>query len=442
MSTLWQVTRDDIDTPMIMKVPTVIDNDDPATIVGFEMEQMILPLIGGIHVPRFFARGQVGDQPFIVMERIAGESLLPKLDLAPLPIAEVIAIATRVADALDDLHRQQVLHLDIKPSNIMQRPSGEAVLIDFGLSHHDLMPDLLTEELRLPVGTGPYISPEQIKGVRSEPRSDLFSLGVLLYHLVTRQRPFGFPRSHRALRRRLWRDPVPPRAINPECPPWLQEIILRCVEPDPALRHPTAAQLAFDLKHPEGIALTARAERVRQDAFIVVLKRWYEIGAPAPREAVPIARSLARAPIVLAAIDLSSDVEALETALKRAIERVVRVTPGGRLACVNVMRTNRLAINMPLDAEGHNIHQSRLATLKRWAAGLDLGPAQVTFHVLEAADPASALLDYAKVNRVDHVLIGAEARFTQRRLLGSVASRIVAEAPCTVTVVRPPERPA
>ncbi|MBR7784736.1 protein kinase domain-containing protein, partial [Undibacterium luofuense] len=98
-----------------------------------------------------------------VMEQIAGESLRSRFEQAPLPIDEVVSTGIQIAYALHDLHRQHVIHLDIKPSNIMSR-NGLAVLIDFGLSRHDRLPDLLDEEFRLPMGTGPYISPEQVLG--------------------------------------------------------------------------------------------------------------------------------------------------------------------------------------------------------------------------------------------------------------------------------------
>jgi serine/threonine protein kinase len=103
----------------------------------------------------------------------------------------------------------------------MFRESGEAVLIDFGLSRHDRLPDLLAEEFRLPMGTGPYISPEQVRHIRNDPRSDLFALGVVLYYLATGARPFGNPTSLHGLRRGLYRDPIPPRA-RADDPPWLQ----------------------------------------------------------------------------------------------------------------------------------------------------------------------------------------------------------------------------
>src|SRR5450631_2114183 len=229
MATLWRVSRPGTTTPMLMKVPKIGEGADPAAIVSFEMEQMILPRLSGTHVPKFIAAGDFAAQPYIVMEAIPGTTLLPRLPELPLPYAEVAKIGLKIATALDDLHRQHVVHLDIKPSNIMFRPTGEAVLLDYGLSHHDRLPDLMQEEFRLPFGTAPYMSPEQLRGIRDDRRSDLFALGV---------RPFGEIETLRGMRRRLWRDPVPPRGLRADYAPWLQEIVLRCLEIEPAWRYP------------------------------------------------------------------------------------------------------------------------------------------------------------------------------------------------------------
>ena len=180
MATLWSVTRPDITTPLLMKVPRVAEGEDPAAIVSFEMEQMILPRLSGPHVPAFFAAGDFMRQAYVVIEVIPGTTLYGRLGELPLPYGEAGAIAGKIATALADLHRQNVIHHDIKPSSIMFRPTGEAVLIDFGLSHHNQLPDLLQEEFRIPYGTAPYMAPERLLGVRDDPRSDLFSLGVLL----------------------------------------------------------------------------------------------------------------------------------------------------------------------------------------------------------------------------------------------------------------------
>src|SRR5262249_37366917 len=190
---------------------------------------------------------------------------LPDLPLAP---DEVADLGARIADALEDLHKQRVVHLDLKPSNIMIRDgSGDAVLLDFGLSRHLDLPDLPAEEIDGPIGTGAYVSPEQVLGVRNDPRSDLFSLGVLLYFFATGERPFGEPRSAGQWRKRLTATPVPPRRLKPDVPPWLQEIILHCLEVDPKERYQSAALVAFDLRHPDLVPLTARAARVRGDGI-------------------------------------------------------------------------------------------------------------------------------------------------------------------------------
>ncbi len=256
MAYLWRVTRDDMSPPAILKTPIVQDGDDATAIVSFEMEQMILPLLTGPHAPKFIASGDFSRQPYIVMELIEGASLLGRIDDAPLPVAEVVEIGVGVARALADLHSQNVIHFDIKPSNIMRRTGsasgGEYTLIDYGLSRHDLLPDLLAEEFRVPIGTGPYLSPEQIARDRGDPRSDIFALGVVLYYLLTGSGPSALRASAAGLERRLWRDPAA-EFHNPDCPPWLQEVILHCLEPEPDQRHTTAAQLALELADPDQI---------------------------------------------------------------------------------------------------------------------------------------------------------------------------------------------
>ncbi len=436
MANLWTVTRPDISIPVIMKIPEILDGYDATTIVGFEMEQMILPMLTGVHVPRLFAQGDFATQPYLVMEHIQGQSLYPLLERLPLPINEIIDLGANIAVALNDLHRQHVIHHDIKPSNIMRRHNGEVVLIDFGVSRHDFLPDLLAEEFHLPVGTGPYISPEQLLGVRSDPRSDIFALGVVLYYLTTGTRPFGVHWGRRALRRRLWRDPPPPCALRPDCPAALQEIILRCMESDAQKRYPTAAQLSFDLRHLDKITLTERAERLRQDSYAKAFHRWFNLMVKDPKPSKPIAESLSAAPIIMVAIDLSEEQESVADMLRVTVTQIMKTSPGVRLACVNVMKTNRLALNYALDEQGRNRHVQHLVSLKNWARPMGLTKELVSFHVLEGPDPARILLDYARLNHVDQIFVGARGRSALRRYLGSVSAQVVAEAPCTVTVVR------
>jgi nucleotide-binding universal stress UspA family protein len=437
MALLWEVTHPAHELPMLMKVPALFEGEDPAAIVGFEMEQMILPRLSGPHVPKFVAAGDFAVQPYIAMERIPGGTLTAMLDRLPLPVDMVASLGAKIALALDDLHRQHAVHLDVKPANVMFRDSGEAVMIDFGLSSHAYLPDLMEEEFRVPYGSAPYMAPEQVLGERRDPAADVFALGAMLYHLATGEMPFGDPQRLAGLRRRLWRDPVPPRKLRPDLPPWLQEIVLRCLAVDPAARPPTAAQLAFELLHPAQIGLTALAERMSPDPFLTVWRR--RMAAPKvkpPRRADATAARLASAPIVAVAVDLDEHERPTAEALRETVGRILRATPGARLACLNVLKLARLALDSTLDKEGRNKHLLRLVELKHWAEPLRLDPGRLTFHVLEATDAADAILDYARVNRVDHLVMGARARSMKKSLLGSVSAAVAGGAPCTVTVAR------
>ena len=438
MATLWRVSHPEMTTPLIMKVPILGEGEDPAAIVGFEMEQMIMPRLSGPHVPEFVAAGDFAAQPYIVMERIEAPSLLKRLPDLPLPYQEVSDIGVKIAAALADLHRQHVIHLDIKPSNVLIRPEGHAALIDFGLAHHDQLPDLMQEEFRLPYGTAPYMAPEQLLGVRRDPRSDQFALGVLLYFFSTGLRPFGQSETMRGMRKRLWRDPHPPRSLRQDYPPALQEIVLRCLEIQPAWRYPTMAQLAFALGNQDQVTLTARAERLTRDPFSTVLRRRFNTDLITASSRRGIARQLNSAPIIAIAVDLSETSEAVHEALRQAAERMLTTLPSARLACLNVLKLGLITLDTTLDARGHNKHVDRLVALKHWAEPLKLPEHRVTYHVLEAVDPADAILDYARQNAVDQLLIGARQNSLKRRLLGSVSAKVAAEAVCTVTIVRPP----
>ena len=438
MATLWSVTHPDITTPLLMKIPRVSEGEDPAAIVSFEMEMMILPRLSGPHVPKCFGTGDFARQAYVVLERIPGVTLYKRINDLPLSYEEARVLVGKIADALADLHRQNVVHHDMKPSSVMFRETGEAVLIDYGLSHHNQLPDLLQEEFRVPYGTAPYMAPERLSGVRDDPRSDLFSLGVLLYFFTTGERPFGEGETMRAVRRRLWRDPYPPRHLKADYPPWLQEVVLRCLEIEPVWRYPTAAQLAFDLGNPDQVRLTVRSERLKRDPLSTVWRRRFNRGAMLPRPKSDVAAQLDASPIVVVAIDMTEDDAALHDTLRVTASQVLATLPAARLDCLNVLKLNRLTVDRTLDEEGRNKHIDRMVALQHWAQPLKLEEGRLTVHVLEAFDPADAILEFARINHVDHIVIGARQNSFARSLLGGVSSEVAGQAPCTVTVVRPP----
>ena len=124
-------------------------------------------------------------------------------------------------------------------------------------------------------------------------------------------------------------------------------------------------------------------------------------------------------------------------AIAVAVRRVLMAEPSARLACVNVLKIARFALDETEDAQGRNPHLGRLVELKHWAREIPMPPERITYHVLESTDPASQLIDYARHNRVDHIVMGSRGSTMLRRHIGSVSARVVAEAPCTVTVARP-----
>jgi nucleotide-binding universal stress UspA family protein len=392
--------------------------------------------LSGPHVPRFVATGEFTGQPYLVTELVAGASLHDRFAAVMFSADDVARLGARIAVALRELHRQQVVHLDLKPRSVIFRKSGEVVLVDFGLAHHTQLPDLIAEQFREPLGTAAYLSPEQVLGVRTDTRSDLFALGAILYHLITGRPPFGNPASTDGLRRRLYHDPALPRRVSPSCPDWLQEVILGCLEVDPALRFQDAEQVAFLLEHPEKVPLT-RAARRKPGGLFAVLSRLFAARGAGQSAPAPASPRRERVPTVMAAVDLSPDAAPLAEALRAAVRRTYEYRRAVRLTCVTVRTLLKVGVvDASVDQGGRNLRVQRLAELKHWALPLGLPAELVTFHVLEADDPAAALIEYARENRVDHVVIGARGSSSLRRLLGSVSARVVAEAPCTVTVVR------
>src|SRR5712664_190719 len=213
MAWIYRLMGPDGPLPLIMKMPRVGPTERPANIISFEVERMVLgALAQSPHHPTLVAYGDVETTPYLVMEHVEGRRLKEWIERAPIAAEETARLGHAFAMALHEVHRQDVIHLDLKSTNVLYRASGAATLIDFGLSTHRHYPDLLAEELRFPVGNWSYMSPDQVLGVRCDPRSDLFALGALLYQLATGRSPFGLPKSAAQLRCRL--APSRPRRPN------------------------------------------------------------------------------------------------------------------------------------------------------------------------------------------------------------------------------------
>jgi non-specific serine/threonine protein kinase/protein-serine/threonine kinase len=185
------------------------------------------------------------------------------------------------------------------------------------------------------------------------------------------------------------------------------------------------------------VRLTARAHKIALDGQWEIFKRWRamrNLKAFAPPPAM--AAQIERAPILLVAVDLSPEMEPLSQAIYLQVKRMLVNRPDARVACVNVIKTAMLGIDQTTDNHGTNLHVARLVALKGWADGIDLTDDRMTYTILENTDPAAAIIEHADANRVDHILMGARGHSTTRRFLGSVSAKVVAEASCSVTVIR------
>jgi TolB-like protein/Flp pilus assembly protein TadD len=180
---------------------------------------------------------------FIVMACYEGESLAGRCRRGPLPVAEALGLAAQVGEGLEAAHRHGILHRDVKPGNVVVTEEGVAKIVDFGLAK-------LTESSRLTrtgvsMGTPAYMSPEQLRGEPVDHRSDLWSLGVLLYELLTGILPFRGPAVTHTI---LEEPPPPPSSLRPQLPPAVDAVVARALEKDPDRRYPDAAALVDDLR--------------------------------------------------------------------------------------------------------------------------------------------------------------------------------------------------
>jgi len=423
--------------PLMMKLPGIGRGEPPLGVVSFEIEQTILPRMTGPFVPQVVAVGQDDVHPFIVMEEIFGEGLAQIVERAPLPIDRVAAIGAAIADALHGIHQQQVIHFDLKPENVIIRANGEAVLLDFGFARHAHYPDLLAEQITFAAGSAAYVSPEQLQKNRSDSRSDLFALGVLIYQLATGELPFGEPETYAGMRDRLWRAPRPPRSIRADVPPSLQEVILRCLERYAKDRYQTAAHIAFDLRHPDQVPITQRAALRADPSVGQQLWRWWRSWRHATDVSPPRADRADLSSVILVAVDTEHPEDRRHAALLDATRAIVSLKADFRLMFVSVIRAAPLGEGDRIEDTASGKHLEHRRRLRRWIEPLGLPPARTSLHVIMSDDPAATLLELAHANHVDLIVLGAPGP-SQRAFAWwrSAASTITANAASSVYVAR------
>ncbi|MFM7384841.1 MAG: serine/threonine protein kinase [Betaproteobacteria bacterium] len=432
---------DSASTELLMKVPRMSPRDQSETVLSFEVERLILPRLKGRYIPKLIAIGELDRVPYILMQRVEAETMADWLVRAHAggtkPSLEVVVqLGISIAYALFSLHRQACCHHDLKPANVLIKADGQVVLVDFGLAHHRSIPDLHAEEMRQPVGSPPSLAPEQIVGLRGDPRSDIYALGVLLYVMLTGLFPFGVPKGAVGLSRRLWDDPVPLRQLRPDLPAWLQEVIGRCLKVQASDRYQSAAHLVFDLKHPQQVRVGGDGLQTKQKPVWQRLRAWFGFKRLGYRASQSPTQAHSVPPIVMLALNHADPSERVRQLLGESAKRAMGSLPGARLALVTVL--------LPREISDHDDQRSRteqqrrhLVMLRQLAQQLNVDLPMTSCHVLEGQQVATTIVKYAEANHVNTIVLGSgKAEGRLQTWAHSVAVKVAMHAPCTVVIVK------
>ncbi len=231
---------------------------DPVRLHRFEEEARATSALSHSNIVTVYEIGREGEQRFLVMELVEGETLRVRLESGPLPPREAVRIAAQVAEGLAAAHGKGIVHRDLKPANIVVTRGGIAKILDFGLARRSVLTPSrpgdthvvrkLVTEPGLVVGTAEYMSPEQVRGDTVDCRSDIFSFGTLLYEMLAGRMPFLKSAPAETMAAILMEEPLDLSSLVPNLPSALERIVCRCLEKNPERRFQSAQDLAFALE--------------------------------------------------------------------------------------------------------------------------------------------------------------------------------------------------
>ncbi|PYV31683.1 MAG: hypothetical protein DMG22_15985 [Acidobacteria bacterium] len=291
MASIFRATDLDTGRPVAIKVPHPEMESDPVFFERFQREENIGKRLDHPGVIKVFPDDR-RSRMYMVMEWVEGKLLRQVLnEQRKFPPDRAVRIALSLARTLDYIHGNGVVHRDLKPENIVVAADDSTKIIDFGIASNAGARRITFSNLQSALGTPDYISPEQVKGKRGDARADLYALGVMLYEMLTGKVPWTGSSPFLIMNDRLLNNPVPPREIDPEISPQLQEIIYRALERDPGKRYTTAREFTLDLEHPDRVGVADRDE----------LRDWKRRRSPWPRK-IAFYVLLALIPIVIFAL--------------------------------------------------------------------------------------------------------------------------------------------
>jgi len=242
-----------------IKVPHMQFESDVATFTRFQREEEIGRQLDHPFILKIVPVTTPKSRPYLVMEFLEGQTLDKVMEATkPLPENDAAIIASRVCEALDHMHKKGVVHRDLKPQNIMVCTDGSIRILDFGIAKAARMRRLTFAGFSPTMGTPDYMAPEQVNGRRGDNRTDIYSLGAILYEMVTGKVPFEGESPYVVMNVRTTGDPTAPRKINAQITPVMEEIILHALARDPEKRYANAAEMKGELDNYDTVALTGR----------------------------------------------------------------------------------------------------------------------------------------------------------------------------------------
>jgi serine/threonine protein phosphatase PrpC len=258
MASLFKAKDLETKRTVAVKIPYMQLESDPNSFARFQREEEIGELLNHPNILKFI-KVPNKSRPYIVTEYLEGKPLSTVLnEVRPLPIQDAVQIASYICGALGHMHENKVVHRDLKPQNIMICDDGTLRIIDFGIAKSTEMRRLTFAGFTPAMGTPDYMAPEQVKGKRGDERTDIYSLGAVLYEMTTGSVPFEGPNPFIVMNARITGDPIAPRKVNPEISEALEEIILHAMEREPHRRYHSAAAMKAELDDPETVKLTGR----------------------------------------------------------------------------------------------------------------------------------------------------------------------------------------